>query len=109
MKLTVYWTRYAEKKLDNVYTYYAERAGSRIANKLIVEIIKKSISLESSPTIGQIEPLLIERREKFRYLIHQNYKMIYWINEDLNRIEVVNLFDCRQNPDELVVQIDKLK
>jgi len=104
VKLTVYWTRFAEEKLDNVFSYYAHRAGNRIAQKLIIEIIDKSIKLEKSPLIGQLEPLLLEKEEQFRYLIHKNYKIIYWINKELSRIEVVNLFDCRQNPEELIKQ-----
>lgn len=56
--LTVYWTHFAEKKLDDVYAYYSRKAGVNIAIRLVVGIIDKSISLEKSPYIGQIEPLL---------------------------------------------------
>lgn len=105
MRLIVYWTRFAEEKLDNVFSYYAEKAGIRIAQRMINEIIDKSISLEVSPRIGQKESLLSKRKEQFRYLILKNYKLIYWINDQQGRIEIVNLFDCRQNPKELVNQM----
>jgi len=72
---------------------------------MINEIIDKSISLEVAPRIGQIETLLSKREEQFRYLIHKNYKLIYWINDQQERIEIVNLFDSRQNPKELVNQM----
>lgn len=107
--LTVYWTRFAEKKLDDVFVYYSRNVSVYIAQKLVVDIIDKSISLENSPYIGQVEPLLQERKEQFRYLIYKNYKLIYWINETLSRIEIINLFDCRQNPDLLVKQVEKHK
>jgi plasmid stabilization system protein ParE len=107
--LAVYWTRFAEKKLDNVFAYYSRNANVNIAKKLVVDIINKSITLENSPYIGQIEPLLQEREEQFRYLIYKNYKLIYWVNEPLSRIEIINLFDCRQNPDLLVKQVEKHK
>jgi plasmid stabilization system protein ParE len=105
VRLIVYWTRFAEEKLDNVFSYYAEKAGIRIAQRMINEIIDKSISLEVSPRIGQKESLLSKRKEQFRYLILKNYKLIYWINDQQGRIEIVNLFDCRQNPKELVNQM----
>ena len=31
-------------------------------------------------------------------VLSQNYKIIYWINEEKNRIEIVDIFDTRQNP-----------
>ena len=61
MELAVYWTRFAENKLDDIYDYYASKAGSRIALKLIAGII-------------------------------------YWINQNKNRIDIVNVFDTRKNP-----------
>jgi plasmid stabilization system protein ParE len=106
MKQTVYWTFFAEKKLDDVYSYYATNVGENFASKIYNEIVDKSIKLEDNPKLGQIEPLLLDRKEKFRYLIHGNYKMIYWINDNKSRIEIVNLFDCRQNPVLLKKQTD---
>jgi len=98
MKQTVYWTFFAEKKLDDIYLYYAKNAGKRFAIKTYNEIVDKSIKLEDNPKLGPIEPLLLGRKEKFRYLVYGNYKMIYWINDKKSQIEIVNLFDCRQNP-----------
>lgn len=106
MKFTVYWTRFAEEKLDKLFIYYNENAGARIAQRIINEIIDKSITLEKFPRIGQIESLLSERKVQFRYLIHKNYKLIYWINDSRKRIEIVNLFDCRQDPKLLAEQAE---
>jgi plasmid stabilization system protein ParE len=100
MKRTVYWTFFAEKKLDDVYSYYATNVGENFASKIYNEIVDKSIKLEDNPKLGPIEPLLLGR------LIHGNYKMIYWINENKSRIEIVNVFDCRQNPVLLKEQTD---
>ncbi|SFG49171.1 ParE toxin of type II toxin-antitoxin system, parDE [Algoriphagus hitonicola] len=54
--------------------------------------------LKKNPKIGRIEELLKERKERFRFLIYKNYKLIYWINKKENRIEIVDVFDTRQNP-----------
>lgn len=99
--MKVFWTQFAEDKLEDVYLYYCEKAGQSIAIKLVNELITKSLELELNPLIGQKESLLINRIQEFRYLVHKNYKLIYLVNQDKKRIEIINLFDCRQNPQEL--------
>jgi len=98
MELTVYWTLFAEDKLEDVFSYLIEKAGERTARRIVNEIVDKSLELEKNPFIGQKEMLLANRLQEFRYLISRNYKIIYWINRDKARIEILNLFDCRQNP-----------
>jgi plasmid stabilization system protein ParE len=39
MELTVYWTQFAEEKLEDIFMYYNDKASLRIAQKLINEII----------------------------------------------------------------------
>jgi len=65
---------------------------------LIVGIIDTSLRLSNNPQIGKVEELLSNRPQAFRYLVYRNYKIIFWINKQENRIEVVNIFDTRQNP-----------
>ena len=98
MSLIVYWTSFAENKLTDIYNYYETVASIRVAEKLIVGIIDKTIALSNNPKIGQKEELLSNRPHDFRYLVFKNYKIIYWINNSKNRIEISNVFDCRQNP-----------
>jgi len=98
MEMKVYWTQFAECKLDDVFLYYSEKASVRIAQKLVEGIVGKSLELERNPLMGQKESLLADRIQEFRYMIYKNYKMIYWLNYDKNRIEIINLFDCRQDP-----------
>ncbi len=98
MELAVYWTRFAEDKLDDIYDYYESKAGKRIARKLISGIIDKTIGLDKNPHIGQKEELLSDRPQKFRYLVFKNYKIIYLISQNKNQIDIVNVFDTRQNP-----------
>ncbi|MBK8806769.1 MAG: type II toxin-antitoxin system RelE/ParE family toxin [Bacteroidales bacterium] len=104
MGLTVYWTHFAENKLDDIYTYYKEKSGTRIARKLVDEIVNKTLELEKNPLIGQKELLLSHRIQEFRYLVYKSYKIIYLVNIQKKRIEVFNLFDCRQNP----IKIDEI-
>ena len=98
MELEVYWTTFAIDKLNLINDYYQLKAGEKIARTLIRGIINESIKLEKNPRIGQKEELLIERPEEFRYLIYKKYKIIYVINSTKHRIDIVNVFDTRQNP-----------
>lgn len=99
MELVVYWTQFAEDKLEDIYHYYSEKASKKIALKLVNEIIDSTINLQSNPLVGQEEENLKSRPQKFRYLVSGNYKIIYWINISRRRIEIVYIFDCRRNPD----------
>jgi plasmid stabilization system protein ParE len=64
-------------------------------------IIDQTINLGKNPNIGQKEELLLNRPENFRYLVYKNYKIIYWVNSIKNRIDIVNVFDTRQNPEKI--------
>lgn len=105
MELEIYWTRFAQDKLDDIYNYYEIKASRSIAKKLVAGIIDQTIELGGNPNIGQKEELLLTRPEGFRYLVFKNYKIIYWINKTQNRIDIINVFDTRQNP----VKIERLR
>jgi len=102
MELTVYWTQFAEDKLFDIFSYYEQKAGVNTAKKIVEEIIDSTINLSKHPEKGTFEDLLNEFPQQFRYLVHKNYKVIYWINEIENRIEISTVFDCRQNPDKIL-------
>jgi plasmid stabilization system protein ParE len=65
---------------------------------LTIGIAKETLKLKKQPEIGQIEELLLDRPNEFRFLVHKNYKIIYWINKREKRIEINDIFDSRQNP-----------
>ncbi|RPH30767.1 MAG: type II toxin-antitoxin system RelE/ParE family toxin [Bacteroidales bacterium] len=74
-----------------------------VAKKIIKGIVKKSILLESNPLIGVKEPLLVERQFEYRFIVENNYKIIYRFNDNIARI--ISVFDCKQNPQ----KIEKIK
>ena len=98
MGLTIYWTAFSKKELQNIFSYYQEKVNIRVATEIIEGIVNETDILEKNPYIGQIEESLRDRTKEFRYLIHGNYKIIYWINLDKNQIEIWDVFDCRQEP-----------
>ena len=98
MELEIYWTGFSEKELEIIFEYYRKNANYRIAKKLVDGIYHETLILKKQPEIGPVEELLRQRKEDFRYLVYENYKIIYWLNYQENRIEITDVFDTRQNP-----------
>lgn len=101
MELEVIWSDFAKLKLRTIYRNYKNKAGKGIAKKLVNGIIDATIHLEKPPFLGYTEELLECFSEDFRYIVFKSYKVIYWINTFQNQIEVVHVFDARQNPDKI--------
>jgi len=99
----IFWTLYAETKILEIEDYYIKVSNESIATKLIHGIFDTVEYLIDQPKIRPIEEMLVGRKEKFRYVVYKNYKIIYWINEAENHIEIMNVFDCRQDEQKLLV------
>lgn len=101
MELEVYWLRFAENKLFDIYDYYQQKVNKKVAKRLIQGIVEATSNLGKQPKSGQIEIYLEHRQEEFRYLVYKNYKIVYWVNDRFNRVEIVNVFDARQHPEKM--------
>lgn len=55
--------------------------------------------LEKHSQIGQIEELLKELDGGHRYIVNDNYKIIYKIQID--KLYITDVFDTRQDPDKI--------
>jgi|SRR5680860_1823482 len=102
MDLEVIWSDFAEKKLDDIFEYYEENAGNRIANEMIQSLINEPKRLEKDPFIGQKEELLKERKITYRYLIFKHYKIIYSVDEKHGFIKIADVFGTRQKPTKII-------
>jgi len=98
MEIRIFWTDFSKSKLQEIFNYHKEVANLRIARKLVSGIIQEVTTLQKQPNIGQREEYLIDRDQEFRYIIYKNYKLIYWHNIPKHRIEIIDVFDTRQNP-----------
>lgn len=98
MELAIYWTDFSKNELREIFNYYKEKASLNVARKLVLEITKETLKLKKYPKIGQIEECLSHNSKEYRYLICSNYKIIYWINDNNNTVEIFDVFDCRQSP-----------
>jgi plasmid stabilization system protein ParE len=99
MEVKVLWSDTSLFQLQEIFEYYSYKASPDVARKIIKGIVEKSILLESNPLIGVKEPLLVDRPFEYRFIVENNYKIIYRFNDNIARI--VSVFDCRQNPQKL--------
>jgi len=93
------WTDESVGQLKDIFDYYSNKASANASMKLIAGIIEHVESLRSNPNIGQVEELLRNRKNKYRYLIFGSYKIVYRIGDNVVYISAV--FDTRQNPGKL--------
>ncbi len=107
MSFKILWSKQAELKLDEIFIYYGEKAGLKVASKITKGIIRHTLSLKEHPFIGQVEPLLEGSNETYRYLVFTNYKIIYSVDEKHELVKVATVFDVRQNPNKLLKESDQ--
>lgn len=96
--MNIFWTEFAKNRLSDIFDYYKNKVSLQTARKLITSILNHSKTLSKYPLKCPLEENLKDRPQEFRYSIIKNYKLIYWINVEKNRIEIVHVFDTRQNP-----------
>ncbi len=96
------WTLDAENDLIGISDYIQNKINSVRANKLIDKIINKAELLEKFPQMGSIENNLAVERFKVRYLIEDKYKILYRINASQGIVEILAVFDTRQDPSKML-------
>ena len=101
MNFKIIWSDYAETQLDKIFEYYTENASPRVAKNLIQKIIAEPNRLLENQNISQVEDLLLDRENVYRYLICKNYKIIYSVDEKKHFIQIADVFDTRQNPQKI--------
>ena len=97
--MKVLWTKSALASLYDIYYYYNENVSITIACKIRDNILAVPRQLEKHYLIGQLEESLKEMEEGHRYIVKDNYKIIYKIQT--NTIYITDVFDTRQDPDKI--------
>lgn len=94
--MKIIWTDFAIQNLKDIFDYYSENANKKVAHKIRKQILASTKYLIQNPQSGQIELSLEKLNQKYRYLVVENYKVIYKIIE--NEIRIADVFDTCQNP-----------
>ena len=101
--MQVKWTKSALKRLERATDYGFHRFGEITAIRFYQKIRSYDSLLTEHPYLGKVEPLLIGRRHEYRSLVvHEHYKLIYFISEKDNVIYITDLFDTRREPQSLI-------
>jgi plasmid stabilization system protein ParE len=95
----VIWTKKAFNQLERAIKYIKEEQGATYAQIVLNKVLDKTRILENNANIGQIEPLLLHKKSKYRYLIVWSYKIIYRV--DKNKVIVSRVFHTSRNPKKL--------
>ncbi len=98
MVFRIIWSDFAITQLEEIYSYYEKNESSRIAKRIVVDIVKAPNKLMDAPYIGREEGFLNHRKTTYRFLVFKNYKIIYSVDEDNNYIKIADVFHTRQDP-----------
>lgn len=97
--MQVKWDKRALKRLEKATDYGLYKFGEITSVRFYQKIRSYDSLLAEHPRMGKIEPLLIGRRFEYRSLVvHEFFKLIYYINEVKDRIVVADLWDVRKEP-----------
>ena len=94
--MKVIWSDFASETLKDIYDYYKEVANEIIARKIKENIIIATRQLINHPESGQIEETLLQIEEGHRYLVNNNYKIVY--KKVIEGVLITDIFDTRQDP-----------
>ncbi|MDD4672668.1 MAG: type II toxin-antitoxin system RelE/ParE family toxin [Bacteroidales bacterium] len=98
VKRKIVWSNNAKTKLFKILEYYTERNKSATySKKLYKKLFEKLVLLEKQPEIG-----IKTDYEGIRGLIVDEYILFYEIYPDM--LVVHTIWDCRQNPNSLVIE-----
>ena len=93
--MEIVWTNQAVKKLNDFVDYIA-RDDFETAESWAMDIIRKTDQLIEQPESGRIVPEYNEH--SLRELILSNYRVIYRIRKEENKIYIQTIWHVRQNP-----------
>jgi plasmid stabilization system protein ParE len=96
-KRKIVWSHSANIKLFQILDFYAQRNGNRTYSiKLYKKFVKELKLLKKHPEIGVLTDL-----DSVRGLVVDEFILFYEITEFT--IIVLTVWDCRQNPDNLIL------
>lgn len=96
---------FASTTLIEIYKYDGDIANKDIAKKIKNSIFSATKQLIKYPDSGQIELTLNQLGEGHRYLVKDNYKIVYKKVEE--GILITDVFDNRQDPRKINVKTRK--
>jgi len=94
---------YVEGQLKDICNYYLKAGYPHYGYKIRKNLIESIYQLTSFPKLGKIDEDHLGKYV-YRYLIEGVHRIYYRIDSSKERIFVVYLFDCRQDPEKLKLE-----
>ena len=91
----------AQYDISQIFDYYFEEAGLKIARQERSKIVNRIKVLKDFPHIGRKEENEKVIDSDCRYLIQGNYKILYEVEE--TRIVILTVFNTMQDPSKMKV------
>ena len=89
----------AKERLRSIIAYYRDLAGPRVAARLKHRLLARLRDLQRAPRAWPLEEYLEHEGKQHRKLLEGDYKIIYWIDQDM--VIVTDFFDGRRDPKEM--------
>lgn len=99
--MVVIWSDKAKLRVRQIFEFY-EQKSYKAASKLVFDIETAGNSLSKFPQMAAIEPILSDLSKTYRALVvRDNYKIIYYIDNDKNNVKIATVWDCRKDDKKL--------
>lgn len=92
----------ARRQLDIAIEQGEQKFGVTVATKFYNRFMEYAKRLSTNSELGFPEPLLAERRRKYRSLmINEHFKLVYYYDEVKDTLFIIDLWDTRREPQSL--------
>lgn len=98
--MIIKWTPKANLRLTEIFNYCLSQYGASVTLRFKKAIDNDIELLSKFPYMGKMEELYYYSHE-IRSLVEGHYKILYFVNEAITTIYIIDIFDCRQNPSKL--------
>lgn len=103
--MIVSWSKRAAKSAQTTATYIYKEFGNKSSRNFLSEVSHVSQLLETNPYLGQIEPLLLNKKKQYRSIVvNRLNKIVYYVKGET--IHIAAVWDTRKEPKS---QANKLK
>jgi plasmid stabilization system protein ParE len=93
MALTIYWSKKADKKFDEIIGFLEEEWGESVSRAFVKKVYEFLDILAEFPEIGSLQH---EERNIRGFVVVKQLTIFYKITGE--KIIILNFFDNRQNP-----------
>lgn len=98
-KVHVFWSNEALNDLEIIYDFLVEKS-QPAAQRIVESILSRTKQLESFPESGTKLETKVGSKE-YRYLVEDNYKVIYCYQKETQEVYIAVVFDTRYDPEKL--------